>query len=97
MTVDSFGEEIQLHYLGFFYRKIHIKEGKMEEKKDVIYISSKEALIKIFVLVSVLGIRLLLISRFVTNQICFHVTNLLSFVSLAFLCNPADFLPDYTL
>ena len=47
VTVDSFGEEIQLHYLGFFYRKIHFKEGKMEEKKDVIYISSKEALIKI--------------------------------------------------
>lgn len=33
VTVDSFGEEIQLHYLGLFYRKIHIKEGKMEEKK----------------------------------------------------------------
>ena len=38
---------------------------------------------------------LLLISQFVTNQICSHVTDLLSFVSLAFLCNPADFLPDY--
>ena len=34
-------------------------------------------------------------SQFVTNQICSHVTDLLSFVSLAFLCNPADFLPDY--
>ena len=33
VTVDSFGEEIQLHYLGLFYRKIHIKEGKMEEKR----------------------------------------------------------------
>ena len=38
---------------------------------------------------------MLLISQFVTNQICSHVTDLLSFVSLAFLCNPADFLPDY--
>ena len=38
---------------------------------------------------------LLLISQFVTDQICSHVTDLLSFVSLAFLCNPADFLPDY--
>ena len=38
---------------------------------------------------------LLLISQFVTNQICSHVTDLLSFVSLVFLCNPADFLPDY--
>ena len=37
----------------------------------------------------------LLISQFVTNQIYSHVTDLLSFVSLAFLCNPADFLPDY--
>ena len=37
----------------------------------------------------------LLISQFVTNQICSHVTDLLSFVSLAFLYNPADFLPDY--
>ena len=41
------------------------------------------------------GYLLLLISQFVTNQICSHVTDLLSFVSLAFLCNPADFLPDY--
>lgn len=38
---------------------------------------------------------MLLISQFVANQICSHVTDLLSFVSLAFLCNPADFLPDY--
>ena len=38
---------------------------------------------------------MLLISQFVTNQICSHVTDLPSFVSLAFLCNPADFLPDY--
>ena len=38
---------------------------------------------------------MLLISQFVTDQICSHVTDLLSFVSLAFLCNPADFLPDY--
>lgn len=38
---------------------------------------------------------LLLISQFVTNQICSHVTDLPSFVSLAFLYNPADFLPDY--
>lgn len=38
---------------------------------------------------------LLLISQFVTNQICSHVTDLLSFVSLLFLYNPADFLPDY--
>lgn len=38
---------------------------------------------------------LLLISQFVTNQICSRVTDLLSFVSLSFLCNPADFLPDY--
>lgn len=37
----------------------------------------------------------LLISQFVTNQICSHVTDLPSFVSLAFLYNPADFLPDY--
>ena len=59
MTVDSFGEEIQLHYLGLFYRKIHIKEGKMEEKKDVIYISSKETLIKIFVLVLTIGISIM--------------------------------------
>lgn len=59
VTVDSFGEEIQLHYLGLFYRKIHIKEGKMEEKKDVIYISSKEALIKIFVLVLTIGISIM--------------------------------------
>ena len=32
---------------------------------------------------------MLLISQFVTNQICSHVTDLLSFVSLAFLCKPA--------
>ena len=38
---------------------------------------------------------MLLISQFVTNQICSHVTDLPSFVSLAFLYNPADFLPDY--
>ena len=38
---------------------------------------------------------LLLIFQFVTNQICSRVTDLLSFVSLSFLCNPADFLPDY--
>ena len=42
-----------------------------------------------------MGREVLLISQFVTNQICSHVTDLLSFVSLAFLCNPADFLPDY--
>ena len=41
------------------------------------------------------GGRVLLISQFVTNQICSHVTDLPSFVSLAFLYNPADFLPDY--
>ena len=35
---------------------------------------------------------MLLISQFVTNQICSHVTDLLSFVSLAFLRNLADFL-----
>lgn len=39
-----------------FYNKIHSKRGKMEEKKDVIYLSSKEALIKIFVLVLTVGI-----------------------------------------
>lgn len=38
---------------------------------------------------------MLLISQFVTNQIYSHVTDLPSFVSLAFLYNPADFLPDY--
>lgn len=38
---------------------------------------------------------MLLISQFVTNQICSHVIDLLSFVSLAFCVNPADFLPDY--
>ena len=44
----------------------------------------------------IIGVRkVLLISQFVTNQICSHVTDLPSFVSLAFLCNPADFLPDY--
>ena len=41
------------------------------------------------------NVRVLLISQFVTNQICSHVTDLPSFVSLAFLYNPADFLPDY--
>lgn len=40
-------------------------------------------------------VKVLLISQFVTNQICSHVTDLPSFVSLAFLYNPADFLPDY--
>ena len=39
--------------------------------------------------------KLLLISQLVINQICSHVTDLPSFVSLAFLYNPADFLPDY--
>ena len=39
--------------------------------------------------------QMFLISQFVTNQICSHVTDLPSFVSLAFLYNPADFLPDY--
>ena len=39
--------------------------------------------------------KVLLISQFVTNQICSHVTDLPSFVSLAFLYNPADFLSDY--
>lgn len=39
--------------------------------------------------------KVLLIFQFVTNQICSRVTDLLSFVSLSFLCNPADFLPDH--
>ena len=44
----------------------------------------------------IIGVRkVLLISQFVTNQICSHVTDLPSFVSLLFLYNPADFLPDY--
>ena len=42
-----------------------------------------------------LKLTVLLISQLVINQICSHVTDLPSFVSLLFLYNPADFLPDY--
>ena len=74
------------HYFG----KEFLKKGtkiRLEKELDNEY--DKEA-----IKVTYEGL-VLLISQFVTNQICSHVTDLPSFVSLAFLYNPADFLPDY--
>lgn len=33
VTVDSFGEEIQLHFLGFFIEKYILKREKWKRKK----------------------------------------------------------------
>ena len=58
-------------------------------------INNKTLLLSLTYFFSIMSYIVLLISQLVINQICSHVTDLPSFVSLAFLYNPADFLPDY--